>query len=94
LETVSARTINLETKVLRFVLREAKTWAAIRDDYKALPEKKTEIGRALTDDQERLLLETARSRPAWDSAFLAALAASQTTMRGCELRDCGSGTWT
>jgi integrase len=83
---VSTRTINLEIKVLRHVLREAKTWTAIAPDYKRLPEDRRGPGKALEESEERLLLDTARSRPGWDAAFFAAMVAANTTMRGCELK--------
>jgi site-specific recombinase XerC len=68
------------------VLKAAKVWAAIADDYKTLPEDRRGPGRALDSAQEKLLLDTARSNPEWDAAFLAAMAAANTTMRGCELK--------
>lgn len=83
---VSNRTINLEVKVLRQVLRAAKVWNQIAEDHKTLPENNLGPGRSLDSEQEKLLLDTARSNPDWDAAFLAALAASNTTMRGYELK--------
>jgi integrase len=83
---VGNRTINLECKLLRLVLKAAKVWAHVADEFKPLPEDKTGPGRALEPEQERLLLDTARQKPEWDAAFLAALAASNTTMRGVELK--------
>lgn len=35
-EKVSPRTVNLETKVLRYVLKAAKVWAPIADDFRPL----------------------------------------------------------
>ncbi len=83
---VSPRTINLETKVLRMILRRARLWARMADEYKALPENKRGPGRALTPEQERKLLEVASSRTGWQVAYYAALLASNTTARGCELK--------
>lgn len=83
---VSNRTINLETKLLRSVLKAAKIWGQLVDDYKPLPENSGGPGRALEEDEEKLLFDTARSKPGWDAAFYAALIASNTTMRGCELK--------
>ncbi|MGE5647500.1 MAG: tyrosine-type recombinase/integrase [Acidobacteriota bacterium] len=83
---VSTRTVNLECRLLRQMLKAAKTWSTIADDYKALKEDRRGPGRALEDQQEKLLFEVARSRPGWDAAFYAALAAASTTMRGCELK--------
>jgi integrase len=87
LKNVSGRTINFECKLLRTVLKAAKIWRQIVDDYKSLPEGRKGPGRALDPDQEKLLLDTAREKPEWDAAFLAALVASNTTMRGVELKN-------
>lgn len=83
---VGNRTVNLETKLLRTVLKAAKIWATIADSYKPLKEDRRGPGRALEEAQEQLLFEVARANPDWDVAFLAALVASNTTMRGCELK--------
>jgi hypothetical protein len=83
---VSPRTVNLETKVLRSILKHAKVWAHVADDFKPLKEDSRGPGRALEEQEERLLLDTARSKPGWDAAFYAAMIASNTTMRGCELK--------
>jgi integrase len=85
-ELVSSRTVNLECKLLRQVLKAAKVWGVLADDFKPLKEDRRGPGRALEESQERLLFDTARSRPGWDAAFYAALAAANTTMRGCELK--------
>ena len=42
---VSPRTVNLETKVLRMILRRARLWARIADDFKSLREDKRGPGR-------------------------------------------------
>lgn len=83
---VGPKTINLETALLSAVMRDAKVWRRVEDDYKPLPVPKRGPGRALEPEHEALLLETAQSNPAWDAAFLAALLASNTTCRGCELK--------
>jgi integrase len=86
LKVAGPRTTNLECRVLRFCLKEAKTWPAISGDFKMLAEDHEGPGKALEPDQERLLLDVAASKPEWTTAYLASLAASATTMRGCELR--------
>jgi integrase len=83
---VNPRTVNLETKLLRQILKAAKVWGMLADDYKPLKEDRRGPGRALEENQEKILFETARLRPGWDAAFFAALAAANTTMRGVELR--------
>lgn len=79
-------TINLEVRVLRYVLKAAKVWGALADEYRALPEDRRGPGRALDESQERLLFEVAKSRPGCDVAFYASLAASNTTCRSIELK--------
>ena len=50
---VSNRTVNLETKVLRMILRRARLWSRVVDDYKSLPENKQGPGRALSAEEEK-----------------------------------------
>ncbi len=83
---VSPRTVNLETKVLRMILRRARLWSRLGDDFKPLPENKRGPGKALSPEQERKLFEVASSKPGWNVAYYAALLASNTTARGGELR--------
>jgi integrase len=83
---VSPRTVNLETKVLRMILRSAKSWSHLADDYKPLREDKRGPGRALSPDEERRLFEAASSNPNWSVAYYAALIAANTTARGCEIK--------
>ena len=83
---VSAKTINLDCGVLRMILRSAKLWSRLSDDYKALPLNKRGPGRALTPNEEEELFRVASNNPAWNAAFYAAVLASNTTARGCELK--------
>jgi integrase len=86
-KTVGHRTVNLECKLLRHVLKAAKIWAVVADDFKPLKEDRRGPGRALDESQEKLLFDTAKSRPGWDVAFYAAMAASSTTMRSVEIKN-------
>jgi integrase len=83
---VSPRTVNLECKVLRQVLKAARVWGIISDDFKPLKEDRRGPGRALEEPQEQMLFDTAVSKPEWDAAFYAAMVAANTTMRGCEIK--------
>ncbi len=62
------------------ILRTAKVWARIVDDYKPLPENKRGPGRVLTPEEEKRLFEVAASNPRWDAAYFAAQL-SQLTQR-------------
>jgi integrase len=86
LKQVGSRTINLEGKVLRMILKTAKLWARIADGYKALPENKQGPGRALQPEEEKRLFETACKNPNWEDAYYAALIAANTTARACEIK--------
>jgi integrase len=83
---VGPRTVNLEVKILRMILRGAKLWARLADDYKPLREDKRGPGRALSPEQERHLFEVAASNPHWDAAYYAGLLAGNTTARNAELK--------
>jgi hypothetical protein len=78
---VGPRTINLEIKLLRMILKDARCWSPLAEDYKPLREDTREPGVALTLEQEQHFLETAKQNPDWDAACLAALVAVNTTMR-------------
>jgi len=83
---VAPRTINLETKLLRMILKDARCWLPLAEEYKPQRESRRGPGIALTLDEERKLLGTARQKPDWDAAYLAALVAVNTTMKGCEVK--------
>jgi len=82
---VGPRIINMEIGVLRRILKRAKLWYQMADDIKPLKEPET-IGKALSEDERQKLITTAALKPEWETAYLAALIALNTTMRGCELR--------
>src|SRR5262249_54061592 len=80
------RTCNLELKVVRQLLKTARLWSRLADDYKALKEPAKGPGRALTPEEETRLFECAQKSPYLSAAFYAGIVAANTTMRGCELK--------
>ena len=84
---ISGRTINMETGVLRRMLKRAKVWNALCEDVKALPERHGIIGRALPSNLKQNLFEVAASKPEWMVAHCAAVLAVSTTCRGVEIRN-------
>lgn len=84
---VSGRTVNMETGVLRRMLKRAKVWNAIAEDVKALPERQEAVGRALPAELKRKLFETAASKTEWTVTHCAAVLAVSTTCRGVEIRN-------
>jgi integrase len=84
---ISNRTVNMETGVLRRMLKRAKVWNAISEDVKPLPEHQNPVGKVLPPDLKRKLFETAASKPEWIVAHCAAVLAVSTTCRGVEIRN-------
>jgi len=82
---LSNTTVNMEIGILRRILKRAKRWHLLADEIPRLPERR-DIGRALQPAEKLHLLKVAQSRPEWETAYLAALVALNTTMRGCEIR--------
>ena len=76
-KTVGPKTVNNELLVLIGVLKQAKLWKRLEEDYKPLPIPKQGPGKALIPDEGRQLIATARQRPAWDVAFSATVAGIQ-----------------
>jgi len=86
LNLVAPRTINMEIEVLRMILRAARLWGPIADEYTPLPRKGTGPGRALSSEEEAKLFKTAASSSRWEIAYHVAVLAAHTTMRSCEIK--------
>jgi integrase len=84
---ISGRTVNMETGLLRRMLKRAKVWSAIAEDVKALPERQSAVGKVLSPELKRKLFETAASKPEWTVTHCAAVLAVSTTCRGIEIRN-------
>ena len=78
---VGNATLNAELGIVRRILKRAKLWARLADDIRPLKEPSS-IGRALTEEEKRRLLQTAMLRPEWETAYLAAVMCLNTTARG------------
>jgi len=84
---ISGRTVNMETGVLRRMLKRAKVWNAIAEDVKTLPETQGVVAKVLSPELKRKLFETAASKPEWTGMHCAAVLAVSTTCRGVEIRN-------
>jgi len=85
-QKVSARTVNLETKVLRLLLSEAHLWTKFEPHFKPLKENRKGPGRALTSKEHDRLFKVVMNDPESSNSYFAAVIAAETTMRGCELK--------
>jgi integrase len=78
--------VNMETGVLRRMLKRAKVWNAIAEDVKPLPERQEAVGKVLPSELKLMLFETAASKREWMAAHFAAVLAVSTTCRRVEIR--------
>ena len=85
---ISGPTVNMETSVLRRMLKRAKVWNAISADVRALPEDCGAVAKVLPLDLKRKLCETAASRPEWLVAHCAAVLAVSTPVEALRSRTC------
>ena len=82
-EKAEGRTVNMEVGVLRGVLTAHRLWERIAPDVHMLPERK-DVGRALTPEEERRLLEATRRRGS--ACHTATVLALNTSMSRKEVR--------
>ena len=80
------KTINGEVAVLRQLLKKARLWYRIQEDYKPLLNSKPPVGRALTEEEQVRLFTLAQSRPRWIYAYTAATLSFYVGMRACEIK--------
>src|SRR5919197_1030536 len=87
LDGVSNRTVNMDVGELRKVLKRYGHWRRLQDHVTMLSETQgAPIGRALTPDEQKRLLEAAASNPEWEHVYCAAVLAANTSMRGVEVK--------
>jgi integrase len=78
-------TINQETHVLRGVLKRARRWGLVGDEFRQLPET-SRPGRVMTHDEKVRFLKVAASNARWERAYCAAVLAFNTSMRSAEIK--------
>jgi integrase len=83
-QRAAAKTSNLEVGTLRAILRKNRLWAAIQPDVKMLRVRE-DLGRAISRDEEALLLGACRASRS-RSLYPAVLLALNTCMRYSEIR--------
>ena len=85
-EGAAGRTVNMEVGVLRAVLKKYRFWGTISDGVQFLKERR-DVGRAISPEEETLLLQTAGERRYSDSPFyVIVVLALNTAMRSQEIK--------
>jgi integrase len=85
-EGIGPWSINKEILLWSLILKKAKVWGRLRDDYRPLRTKTSDIGRALTRDELRSLAEIAQTDQDWEAAFYGSVLAANTGLRGGEIK--------
>lgn len=85
-EEIAPWSINKEVMVWAMILRKAKLWKRLAEDYKPLKTEVSDIGRAITRDEFRRLVAVAESEVDWMAALYAAVLAACTGLRGGEVK--------
>jgi len=83
-EGASNRTINMEVSTIRMMMKTARLWGAISQDVRMLTERR-DVGKALTPDEERRLLEACRKSPQ-KALYTAVVVFCNMGLRNAELR--------
>jgi integrase len=84
--TVAARTVNLELKTVRQLLKRANLWQRFASRYKELRLPPRKPVKVLTPDQARQLWLKAQEKPKWQVAFYCCVLAHSTGLRPIEIR--------
>jgi integrase len=85
-EGIGAWSINKEILLWSLILKKAKLWRRLEDDYRPLKTKASDIGQALSREQLRHLAEVAAKRKDWGAAFYGSVLAANTGLRGGEIK--------
>jgi len=83
---VASWSINKEILLWSLILKKAKLWRRLADDYKPLRTKASDIGRAISRDELRGLAEVASKDEDWEAAFYGSVLAANTGLRGGEIK--------
>jgi integrase len=85
-EGMNPWSINKEVMLWRMILKKAKLWRRLADDYQALKTHASDIGIALTREQLHNLAEAAAMNEDWKAAFYGSVLAANTGLRGGEIK--------
>ena len=83
---MNAWSINKEVTLWRMILKKAKLWKRLADDYQPLKTHASDIGVALTRENLHKLAEAAAMNEDWGAAFYGSVLAANTGLRGGEIK--------
>jgi len=75
-----------EVQVWSLILKKARLWHRLRDDYEPLPTKVSDIGRVVSRKELQNLAKIAQENEMWQAVFYAFVLAANTGLRGGEIK--------
>lgn len=85
-EGAVAWSINKEIQLWSLILKRAKLWLRLRDDYEPLPTRVSDIGHVVSREELRNLVKIAQKKETWRAVFYAFVLAANTGLRGGEIK--------
>ena len=85
-DEIAPWSINKEVLTWAMILKKAKLWRRIAEDYKPLKTQASDIGRALSRDELRHLAAIASTDEDWEAAFYGSVLAANAGLRGGEIK--------
>jgi len=85
-EGAGAWSVNKELQVWSLILKKAKLWHRLRDDYEPLSTKVSDIGRVVSREYLQNLAKIAQGNEMWQAVFYAFVLAANTGLRGGEIK--------
>jgi integrase len=85
-EGIGSWSINKEVLLWSLILKKAKLWSRLRDDYKPLRTRASDIGRAITREELHRLAHVAQSNVDWEAALYGSILAANAGLRGGEIK--------
>jgi len=85
-EGAGAWSINKEVQVWSLILKKAKLWHRLRDDYEPLSTKVSDVGRVVSREELQNLARIAQENEMWQAVFYVFVLAANTGLRGGEIK--------
>jgi integrase len=83
---VANSSVNKEIILWSLIFQRAKLWRRLREDYRPLANRPSDIGKAITREELRGLALVAETRVDWEAAFYGSVLAANTGLRGGEIK--------
>jgi integrase len=85
-EGAGAWSINKEIQVWSLILKKAKLWHRLRDNYEPLSARVSDIGRVVSREELQNLAKVAQEHEMWEAVFYGFVLAVNTGLRGGEIK--------